>query len=51
MPVFLSTADSAFEAAFTALLGQKREEAEDVDAAVAAIIAEVRAGATPHCST
>ena len=42
MPVFLNTADPAFEAAFQALLGQKREEAEDVDQAVAAIIADVR---------
>jgi histidinol dehydrogenase len=43
MPVFLNTADAGFNAAFTALLGQKREEAEDVDQAVAAIIADVRA--------
>jgi histidinol dehydrogenase len=43
MPVFLSTDDAGFEAAFQTLLGQKREEAEDVDQAVAAIIAEVRA--------
>jgi histidinol dehydrogenase len=43
MPVFLTTADAGFEAAFSALLGQKREEAEDVDQAVAAIIADVRA--------
>ena len=43
MPVFLSTADTGFDAAFQALLGQKREEAEDVDQAVAAIIADVRA--------
>ena len=43
MPVFLTTTDAGFEAAFAALLGQKREEAEDVDAAVAAIIADVRA--------
>lgn len=42
MPVFLDTADPGFEAAFAALLGQKREEAEDVDQAVAAIIADVR---------
>jgi histidinol dehydrogenase len=42
MPVFLNTRDPGFEAAFTALLGMKREEAEDVDAAVAAIIADVR---------
>ena len=43
MPVFLTTADAGFEAAFQSLLGQKREEAEDVDAAVAGIIADVRA--------
>lgn len=43
MPVFLSTSDPGFEAAFQSLLGQKREEAEDVDQAVAAIIADVRA--------
>ena len=43
MPVFLNAADLGFEAAFAALLGQKREEAEDVDQAVAAIIADVRA--------
>ncbi len=43
MPHVLSTRDSSFEADFTALLGMKREEAEDVDAAVAAIIADVRA--------
>jgi histidinol dehydrogenase len=43
MPVFLNTADSGFEAAFAALLGQKREEAEDVDQTVAGIIADVRA--------
>ncbi|NHB77018.1 histidinol dehydrogenase [Rhodobacter calidifons] len=43
MPAFLNTADPDFEAAFQALLGQKREEAEDVDQAVAAIVADVRA--------
>jgi histidinol dehydrogenase len=43
MPVFLSTADAGFEAEFRALLAAKREEAPDVDAAVAAIIADVRA--------
>jgi histidinol dehydrogenase len=42
MPVFLNTADASFEAAFQTLLGQKREEAEDVDQAVAQIIADVR---------
>jgi histidinol dehydrogenase len=43
MPIFLSTAEPGFEAGFAALLGMKREEAEDVDRDVAAIIAEVRA--------
>jgi histidinol dehydrogenase len=43
MPVFLTTTDSDFETAFTALLGQKREAEADVDQAVAAIIADVRA--------
>ena len=43
MPQFLETSEPGFDAAFAALLGMKREEAEDVDAAVAAIIADVRA--------
>ncbi len=43
MPSFLDTRDADFEAGFAALLGMKREEAEDVDQAVAAIIADVRA--------
>ena len=43
MPTYLSTTDADFETRFTALLGMKREEAEDVDHAVAAIIADVRA--------
>ena len=43
MPQFLSLRDTGFEAAFTALLEQKREADEDVDQAVAAIIADVRA--------
>ncbi|MBA3911609.1 MAG: histidinol dehydrogenase [Rhodobacter sp.] len=43
MPVFLNIPDPAFEAGFAALLGRKREEAEDVDQAVASIIADVRA--------
>ena len=43
MPVFLTTTDAGFEADFQTLLGQKREEAEDVDQAVAQIIADVRA--------
>ncbi|MBL4927744.1 histidinol dehydrogenase [Fuscibacter oryzae] len=42
MPTFLDTAAPDFDARFSALLGQKREEAEDVDHAVAAIIADVR---------
>jgi histidinol dehydrogenase len=43
MPVFLNSADAGFETAFQTLLGQKREEAADVDQGVAAIIADVRA--------
>ena len=43
MPVFLTTQDSDFEPAFQTLLGAKREDAPDVDDAVAAIIADVRA--------
>lgn len=43
MPQFLSTADADFEARFAALLTMKREDAPDVDDAVAAIIADVRA--------
>ncbi|MDQ2067233.1 histidinol dehydrogenase [Xinfangfangia sp. CPCC 101601] len=43
MPHFLDSTQPDFEAAFTALLGMKREEAEDVDAIVAGIIADVRA--------
>jgi histidinol dehydrogenase len=43
MPMFLDTADTGFAAAFDALLGMKREESEDVDRDVAAIIADVRA--------
>ena len=43
MPLFLNSLDPDFEAAFVALLGMKREDAEDVDHAVAAIIADVRA--------
>jgi histidinol dehydrogenase len=40
----LSTADAGFEAGFRALLDQARETTSRVDAAVAGIIAEVRAG-------
>ena len=43
MPSFLNTKDADFEARFTTLLGQKREDSPDVDDAVAAIIADVRA--------
>ena len=42
MTFFLTTSDPGFEAAFTTLLSMKREEAEDVDQAVAKIIADVR---------
>ncbi|WP_126974702.1 histidinol dehydrogenase [Frigidibacter oleivorans] len=42
MPQFLTTADAGFDAAFAALLTMKREDAPDVDAAVADIIADVR---------
>ncbi len=42
MPQFLSTTDPDFEARFVALLGAKREDSPDVDAVVAAIIADVR---------
>ncbi len=43
MTFFLSSTDADFDARFAALLSMKREEAEDVDQAVAAIIADVRA--------
>ncbi len=43
MPVYLNASDPEFEAQFTALLGAKREDAPDVDEAVAGIIADVRA--------
>ena len=43
MPQFLDTTDAGFEPQFQSLLGMKREEAEDVDHAVAGIIADVRA--------
>lgn len=43
MPQFLNSADPGFEAAFAAFLTTKREDAPDVDQAVAAIIADVRA--------
>ena len=44
MPHFLSTSQADFEQRFQALLGLKREDAPDVDDAVAAIIQEVRTG-------
>lgn len=43
MPIFLSTDAPDFEPAFAALLSAKREDSPDVDAAVAAIIEDVRA--------
>lgn len=43
MAVWLRTADPNFEDGFKALLGQKREQAEDVNETVASIIALVRA--------
>ena len=42
MPVFLDTSQTGFEAAFAQLLSMKRESAPDVDADVAAILADVR---------
>jgi histidinol dehydrogenase len=42
MPAFLDSRAPGFETAFAALLGQKREEAENVDQAVASIIEDVR---------
>ena len=41
MPQFLATTDPDFEARFAALLAQKRESDADVDATVAAILADV----------
>ena len=43
MPQFLDSTDADFETRFAALLTTKREDAPDVDAAVADIIADVRA--------
>ena len=43
MPLHLDTTEPGFEARFAALLSMKREDAPDVDAAVAAIVADVRA--------
>jgi histidinol dehydrogenase len=44
MPLHFTTSDAGFESAFAAFLAAKREVSEDVDAAVRAIIAEVRSG-------
>ena len=43
MPLELNRSDASFEAAFTGLLAAKRETQEDVQNAVAAILADVRA--------
>lgn len=43
MAHYLNTTDTDFDARFVAVLGLKREDSPDVDAAVAAIIADVRA--------
>lgn len=43
MPHILNTRDAQFETRFTEVLGLKREDSPDVDAAVADIIADVRA--------
>ncbi|SPF77022.1 Histidinol dehydrogenase [Aliiroseovarius pelagivivens] len=43
MPQFLNSTSADFEARFTELLSMKREDSPDVDAAVAEIIADVRA--------
>lgn len=43
MPLRLRTTDSDFEARFQDFLGMKREVSEEVDAAVRAIVADVRA--------
>ncbi len=43
MPAFLNSLDPGFESAFAELLAAKREDSPDVDAAVAEIIADVRA--------
>jgi len=42
MAAFLKSSESGFETSFRSLLGAKREDAPDVDAAVAGIIADVR---------
>ena len=43
MPMHLKTSDANFEMSFVELLGQKRESSVEVDAAVASIIASVKA--------
>ncbi len=43
VPVFLNASDAGFDRDFAALLARKRETDDDVDAAVAAILADVRA--------
>ena len=43
MPAFLNSRDADFTQSFAALLEMKREDAPDVDASVADIIADVRA--------
>ena len=48
----LSTSEPGFESAFAAFLAAKRETSEDVDAAVRAIIADVRQrGRLRRCSS
>lgn len=42
MPHFLNTTDTDFEAQFSAVLSAKREDAPEVDAVVAEIIADIR---------
>jgi histidinol dehydrogenase len=44
MPLHLTTSNPDFENAFAAFLAAKREVSEDVDAAVRAIVAQVRSG-------
>ena len=42
MPQFLNTADAEFEEQFVAVLGAKREDAQDVQEAVSTILTDVR---------
>ena len=51
MPIHLSTAQPDFEQRFADLLSMKREDAADVNEAVAAIIADVRARGMPPWSS